>query len=166
MPRPPLPVEDYASRISAYVYGNILVLTALLPMNYQTEVSHAGLVVISTSLSTFVAHAFAESVGRSARSGRALTTKERIAELRDSVPVLTSGLIPAVLVGMGGLELIPLSTVLLLAEIWVVFRIAGIAFVITRLRGERPNRGTLISSIGLSLIALTVVVVKLLVGGH
>lgn len=164
MPRPPLPVEDYASRISAYVYGNILVLTALLPMNRATDVAHAGLVVIGTSLSTFVAHAFAESVGRSARSGRPLTSGERIGELRDSVPVLTSGLVPAVLVGMGGLDLLELNLALVLAEIWVVTRIAGIAFVITRLRGERPNRGTLVASIALSLVALVIVVVKLLVG--
>ncbi|CRK50342.1 conserved membrane hypothetical protein [Rhodococcus sp. RD6.2] len=161
MPRPPLPVEDYASRISAYVYGNILVLTALIPLNHSTGITRASLVVIATSLSTFVAHAFAESVGRSARSGRQLTTTERIAELRDSVPVLTSGLVPALVVGIGGLGLIELSTALILAEIWVVTRIASITYVITRLRGERPTGQTLIGSLVLGVIAVVIVAIKL-----
>lgn len=161
MPRPPLPVEDYASRISAYVYGNILVLAALLPLN-TASVVHAGLVVIGTSISTFIAHAFAESVGRSARSGRPLTPVERIQELRDSVPVLTSGLVPAAVVGLGGLGWLELSTALLIAEIWVVTRIAGTSYVITRLRGERPNRGTLATSIVLTVVAVVIVVIKVL----
>ncbi|MFD4292956.1 hypothetical protein ACFWPA_09040 [Rhodococcus sp. NPDC058505] len=161
MPRPPLPVEDYASRISAYVYGNILVLTALIPLN-NTTVTHAGLVVIGTSLSTFVAHAFAESVGRSTRMGRSLTPVERIQELRDSVPVLTSGVIPAVVVGMGGLGWLELGTALLLAEIWVVTRITGITYVITRLRGERPTRNTLLASLVLGVLAVGVVAIKLI----
>ncbi len=161
MSRTPIPVEDYASRISAYVYGNILVLTALIPLNHSTGITRAGLVVIATSLSTFVAHAFAESVGRSARSGRQLTTTERIAELRDSVPVLTSGVIPAAVVGMGGLGWIELGTALILAEIWVVTRIAGITYVITRLRGERPTGQTLIGSLVLGVIAVVIVAIKL-----
>ncbi len=161
MSRTPIPVEDYASRISAYVYGNILVLTALIPLNHSTGITRAGLVVVATSLSTFVAHAFAESVGRSARSGRQLTTTERIAELRDSVPVLTSGVIPAAVVGMGGLGWIELGTALILAEIWVVTRIAGITYVITRLRGERPTGQTLIGSLVLGVIAVVIVAIKL-----
>lgn len=161
MSRTPIPVEDYASRISAYVYGNILVLTALIPLNHSTGITRAGLVVIATSLSTFVAHAFAESVGRSARSGRQLTTTERIAELRDSVPVLTSGIVPTIVVGMGGLGWIELGTALILAEIWVVTRIAGITYVITRLRGERPTGQTLIGSLVLGVIAVVIVAIKL-----
>lgn len=161
MTRQPLPAEDYASRISAYVYGNILVLAALLPLN-NTSVSHAGLVVIGTSISTFIAHAFAESVGRSTRIGRSLTRTERIRELRDSLPVLTSGVIPAVVVGMGALGWIELGTALLLAEIWVVTRITGITYVITRLRGERPNRNTLLAALALGIMAVVVVAIKLL----
>lgn len=161
MPRKPLSAEDYASRVSAYVYGNVLILAALVPL-HNTSVVHAGLTIIGTGLSTFIAHAFAESVGRSTRSGRPLTKMERLAELRDSVPVLTSAVIPAALVGLGALGWIDLRTALMLAEIWVVTRIAGITYIITRLRGERPNRGTLAASIGLALIAMVVVAVKLL----
>lgn len=160
MSRQPIPVEDYASRISAYVYGNILVLTALIPLN-NTTVAHAGAIVIGTSIATFIAHAFAESVGRSARTGRTLTTRERIAELRDSVPVLTSGFVPTLVVGLGGLGLIELSTALVLAEVWVVTRIASITFVIARLRGERPDAGTLVGSLVLGVVAVVIVAVKL-----
>ena len=74
MPRKPLSAEDYASRVSAYVYGNVLILTALVPL-HNTSTSHAAMIVIGTGLSTFIAHAFAESVGRSTRSGRPLTRR-------------------------------------------------------------------------------------------
>ncbi|MFF0817496.1 hypothetical protein ACFYVR_20365 [Rhodococcus sp. NPDC003318] len=160
MPRQPISVEDTASRISAYVYGNILVLTALIPL-HNTSVSHAGAVVIGTSIATFIAHAFAESVGRSARAGRNLTTVERVAELRDSVPVLTSGLIPTVVVAMGGAGWIGLNTALVIAEVLVVTRIAGTTFVIARLRGERPTGQTLFGSVVLGVVAVVVVALKL-----
>lgn len=161
MTREPLSTEDYASRISAYVYGNILVLAALVPLN-NASVTHAALVIIGTGISTFIAHAFAESLGRSTRTGHALTWSERLDELRDSVPVLTSALIPAVLVWLGsGLGWIELTTALLLAEVWVVTRIAGIAYVITRLRGERPTRNTLVSSFVLGFVAVLIVAIKL-----
>ncbi|MFD4179796.1 hypothetical protein [Rhodococcus sp. NPDC058514] len=160
MDRTPLTVEDSASRISAYVYGNILVLTALIPL-HDASTTHAGLVVIGTSLSTFVAHAFAESVGRSARIGRPLTRSEQFEELRDSVPVLTSGVVPAAVVGLDALGVLEQQTALLLAELWVVSRIAGLGVVITRLRGEKLSRRTLVSCVVLAFVAVAVVAVKL-----
>ncbi|WP_051637014.1 hypothetical protein [Rhodococcus sp. UNC363MFTsu5.1] len=160
MERTPLDVEDSASRISAYVYGNILVLTALIPLN-NASTTHAALVVVGTSLSTFVAHAFAESVGRSARIGRPLTTAEHLEELRDSVPILTSGLVPAAVVGLSALGAFEQQTALLLAELWVVSRIAGLGIVITRLRGEKLSRRSLRACFVLAFVAIAVVAVKL-----
>lgn len=82
----PLERSDAASRISAYIYGNILVL---------------------------------------ARSSRA-----------------------------------PHRTALLLAEPTVLVRIGGIVFVIGRLNGERPSRNRLISAAALTVVAATIVGVK------
>ncbi|MBP1162971.1 hypothetical protein ABIC28_000506 [Rhodococcus sp. PvR044] len=160
MERTPLDVEDSASRISAYVYGNVLVLAALIPL-HDASTSHAAMVVIGTVLSTFIAHAFAESVGRSARIGRPLTRSEHFEELRDSVPVLTSGLVPAAVVGLDALGVLEGQTALLLAEIWVVSRIAGLGIVMTRLRGEKLSRHTLVACSLLAFVAIAVVAVKL-----
>lgn len=91
--RRPLSPESAASRISAYVYGNILVLAALVPITTSPE--YIGIaIVIGTALSTFIAHVFAESVAQSVRSGAQLTRSERIEELRDSVPILSSAVLP------------------------------------------------------------------------
>ncbi len=82
--RTPLRPDNAASRISAYIYGNILVLTALVPV--VTAHKHVGiLVVLATAASTFVAHSFAETVGDSVRRQRAATRSDRIRGLRDSV---------------------------------------------------------------------------------
>ncbi|WP_043655823.1 hypothetical protein [Nocardia thailandica] len=156
----PTGIEESASRISAYVYGNILVLTALVPL-HRVDAPRAAMVIIGTSLSTFLAHAFAESVGRSARASRPLTRPELREELRDSVPVLTSGLIPACLVALEPLGLLSIQTALFLAELWVISRIACLGAVITHLRGEKPNRSTLYACLVLTTIAIAVVAVKL-----
>lgn len=85
----PLDRNNAASRISAYVYGNVLVLAVLIPI--VPGPNYVGIaIVLGTALSTFVAHAFAESVGHSVRERSRLTTAERRAEVRDSVPILTS----------------------------------------------------------------------------
>jgi tellurite resistance protein TehA-like permease len=160
MERTPLDVEDSASRISAYVYGNILVLAALVPL-HDASTTRAALVVVGTVLSTFIAHAFAESVGRSARIGRPLTRAEHFEELRDSVPVLTSGVVPAAVVGLDALGVLEQQTALLLAELWVVSRIAGLGIVMTRLRGEKLSKDTLAACSLLAFAAIAVVAVKL-----
>lgn len=51
-------------------------------------------------------------------------------------------------------------TALLLAEPTVLVRIGGIVFVIGRLNGERPSRNRLISAAALTVVAATIVGVK------
>ncbi|MFN3601956.1 MAG: hypothetical protein ACK4UY_11280 [Dietzia sp.] len=155
----PLDRGDAASRISAYIYGNILVLAALVPL-VQSEKYVGIAIVVGTAVSTFIAHAFAEAVGHSVREGAALTRAEKLVELRNSVPILSSAVLPSVILAIGWVGLLEQRTALLLAEIAVLVRIGGIVFVIGRLNGERPSRSWLISAAGLTAVAVTVVVVK------
>src|SRR6478609_4133725 len=92
----PIDTERVARRISAYIYGNILVLAALIPVTKAQETLGIA-IVVGAALSTFLAHVFAESVGQTLRLGRSLSGTERVRELRDSVPVLTSAVVPAVI---------------------------------------------------------------------
>ena len=82
-------------RISAYIYGNILVLAALIPVTKSQETVGIA-IVVGAALSTFLAHVFAESVGQTLRLDRTLTRAERHGELRDSLPVLTSAVLSPV----------------------------------------------------------------------
>ncbi|RVW05204.1 hypothetical protein [Rhodococcus xishaensis] len=157
----PLDRDNAASRISAYVYGNILILAALIPETASDSDTRIIAVVAGTALSTFVAHAFAEGVGKSVRAGRQLTTVERLAELRDSVPVLSSAVVPVVVLATALLGWLEPSTAQLIAEVTILVRIASMVFVIARLRGERPSGYTLIGAAALAISATAIVVLKL-----
>lgn len=155
----PLTRADAAGRISAYIYGNILVLTALVPI--VTTLTHVGiLIVLGTAISTFIAHVFAESVGRSVTTGTSLTSAERWREVRNSVPILTSALLPCAILGAALPGWLEPRTAQLLAELAILARIGGIVFVIVRLRGQRPTRATILGAGGLTLVAAVVVAVK------
>lgn len=155
----PLERDDAASRISAYIYGNILVLAALVPL-VQTEKYIGVAIVVGTAVSTFIAHAFAEAVGHTVREGEAMTRAEKVAELRNSVPILSSALLPSIILAVGWVGVLEHRTALLLAELTVLVRIGGIVFVIGRLNGERPSRSWLISAAALTVVAATIVGVK------
>ncbi|HEY5855704.1 MAG TPA: hypothetical protein VIW24_17060 [Aldersonia sp.] len=156
----PVSRHDAASRISAYIYGNILVLAALVPIPVADK-SLGVVVVVVTALSTFVAHSFAEAVGESVRQGTALTAAERWAELRNSVPILSSAVLPSIILACGWIGWLEPRTAQVLAEIAILLRIGGIVFVIGRLRGERPNAATMWGAVVLGVAAIMVVALKL-----
>ncbi|MFD5176641.1 hypothetical protein ACFWM1_12595 [Nocardia sp. NPDC058379] len=157
--RVPLDQGNAASRISAYIYGNVLILAALIPVSPSAE--NVGiLVVLGTAVSTFIAHSFAESVGRSVREGAPQTAADRLADLRDSLPILSSAVVPCVVLAAAAFGWLQPRTAQVLAEVVMLVRIAGIVFVIRRLQGRRPDRSTLIGAVALGCAATTVVAVK------
>ncbi|WP_280236734.1 hypothetical protein [Nocardia cyriacigeorgica] len=159
--RMPLDRDNAASRISAYIYGNVLVLAALVPV--VTAEKYVGiLVVLGATISTFVAHAFAEAVGRSVRMRSTLTMSEQLHELRNSVPILSSAVLPCVILATGWLGWLEPRTSQIVAELAVLLRIGGVVFVIGRLNGQRPTRGTIYAAVLLAVVATTVVIVKVL----
>ncbi|CAN5313487.1 hypothetical protein BH09ACT10_BH09ACT10_27520 [soil metagenome] len=87
----PLSRESASDRISAYVYGNVLLLSALVLLTNSEVDSGRGFVLAAgTALSTFVAHVFSETLGAQARE----VPHSALTLLRDSVPVLTSATVP------------------------------------------------------------------------
>ncbi|GAB2678439.1 hypothetical protein [Nocardia goodfellowii] len=158
--RAPLDRDNATSRISAYIYGNILVLTALVPV--VTAAKHLGiLVVLGTSVSTFAAHGFAEAVARTVREQRGTTGTDRIRHLRNSVPILSSAVLPCVVLTAGWLGWFSPRTAQILAELAVLIRIGGIVLVVGHLRGEYPTRASVVTGVLLTLAAGGVVLVKI-----
>ncbi|MEV0029518.1 hypothetical protein [Nocardia sp. NPDC050793] len=155
----PLDRDNAASRISAYIYGNVLVLAALVP--FVAADKHVGiLVVLGTALSTFVAHSFAEAVGHTVRQRSPLTWSEQVRELRNSIPILSSAVLPCAILATGWLGWLEPRTAQILAELAMLVRIGGIVFVIARLKGERPTRESVYGAVLLTAVAATVVIVK------
>ncbi|MFE6924280.1 hypothetical protein ACFVAV_24870 [Nocardia sp. NPDC057663] len=157
----PLDQRNAASRISAYIYGNVLILAALIPV--APSAGNVGiLVVLGTALSTFIAHTFAESVGRSVRQNPPQSPPQRWANLRDSLPILSSAVLPCAILAAAALGWLEPRTAQVLAEVVMLVRIGGIAFVIHRLQGRRPDRSTLAGAILLSCAATTIVAIKVI----
>ena len=104
-----LPVERVRSRVSAYIYGNIFVLAAIFATSPES-VAHltAVVIVVATSATTFFAHVVAHNIGQAI--GRTEDEELRVQlsrEARDAVPIMTSGTVPAVLVGLGAVGWLP-----------------------------------------------------------
>lgn len=160
-----LPYEDRASRISAYVYGNIIVFATLVPLtSEEVHEGHAFAVTLGVAFTTYLAHVFAELVGRQTRTDGHPSSTELRHELRDSVPVLTSGLIPAVLLAAAWLELLPATATLVAAEIFLLLRLAAVGFAIERVRSEVPSFRTFGAGIALAAAAGGIAVLKAFLG--
>lgn len=156
----PLGQERIAARTTAYIYGNILALAALIPV-MRSEESLGVAIVIGTALSTYIAHTFAEGVGESIRNDRQLSRRERLDALRDSVPILTSAVVPVVILGTAWINLFEPRTAQLIAELILVLRIGSTSYVISRLHGEKVSTETHIAAFGLAAVATIIVALKL-----
>ncbi len=146
--------HEASRRLSAYVYGNILVLAALVPFQDEVDTGHAMVVVIGTALSTFVAHAFSEYLGGDG------SVHPRVL-LRESIPILTTGLVPTLLLLVSWYGWLDGWVAVLLAELVILGRIASTGMVAARLRDERsPLRillsGAIVAGVGLLIVLLKV----------
>ncbi|MFC8384444.1 hypothetical protein [Nocardia sp. NPDC057272] len=151
--------RNAARRISAYIYGNVLILSALIPVAPSLE--DVGIaVVLGAALSTFIAHVFAESVGQSVRQSDAPSPPQPWLDLRDSLPILSSAVLPCAILVAAAVGWLEPRTAQVLAEVAMLVRIGGITFVIRRLEGARPDRSTLLGAILLSCVATAVVAAK------
>lgn len=159
----PLPAEDAVSRTSAYVYGNVLVLAALVPLSVaELADGTAVLIVVGTAISTFLAHLFAEAVGASVGAGHRSGWTGFRQHLRDAVPILTSGLVPTALLVLAWLDVASQIVLVVIAEILLIVRIGWTGVVAGRLHGEPSSLRLLLVGIGLSVVGAVVVVIKVI----
>jgi hypothetical protein len=157
--------EDASSRITAYVYGNIVALATVASLtSLDAEKGTSFRYVLTTSFTTFLAHTFAESMGRRARSDEPLTWSVIRAELRDSLPVLTSGLVPAVALAAAWSTGLPGVVPQVAVLGYLIVRLALIGPIVARIRGEKASTRTFVAGIGLAAIAVGVAVVKVVLG--
>jgi hypothetical protein len=119
------------SRVSAYVYGDVLVLAATVGVSAGAIRSGAAvLVVVGTMISTYIAHVLADVVG--AVFGGDPLRAALLAELRDSVPVLSAGSPSVVLLGAAAFGWPPAVWAQSIAAAFLIARIAAIGLVYRR----------------------------------
>lgn len=163
----PLPPARAAARLSAYVYGNILVLTAVVAASPSSiDDGGAFLLVLATTTTTFVAHVFADIVAHSnipeAMHGSTDSEKRKSAldEIRDAAPIASSGTVPAIILALAWLWILPTYWAQLLAGGVVVFRIATLQVVAQRLRGRPLTFKIFVAGLVTAAIAALIVLAK------
>jgi hypothetical protein len=161
--RTPLSPAAAASRTSAYVYGNVLILTVLVSLSDDDARTGAAiLIVLGTAFSTFLAHLFAGAVGASMLDEYPFEWGTLLHHTRDAVPVLTSGFVPAALLVLVWLGLAPGIPVLVAADVLLIVRIGSTGVVAKRLRGEPNSLRLVLTGVCLSLVGVVVVAIKVL----
>ncbi|GIF21536.1 hypothetical protein BJ973_005019 [Actinoplanes tereljensis] len=157
--------EQAAARISAYLYGNIITFAALLPLaKSDIEHGHSIQLLLGVAVTTFLAHVFAEIVGHHARAGQAMTRAEIWHELRDSRPIATSALIPALLLAAAAADWLSPDAALFCSEGYLLVRLALVGFLVERLRSDRVSPRTLLSGLALAAVAAGIAFLKVLLG--
>jgi hypothetical protein len=141
-----------AARVSAYLYGDVLVLAALIALAPADLTRAKGVTyVLGTAVSTFVAHVLADALGLSIRSGH-VTRGVLLHEVRDALPIVSAAVGPALLMVPALTGTWSTSLALDLAVAVTVLRLAALGWVVGRVRGRRPSVRTFAA--GLVLAAL------------
>jgi hypothetical protein len=157
-----LPVERVRSRVGAYVYGNILVLAAIIATSPES-IAHwtAVIFVVATAATTFLAHVVAHRIGQTIGRTDDETLRVHLAqEARDAVPIMSSGTGPAVLLALGAVGWLPPELSQLLAEAFVVLRLALTGIVVRRLSGTSSRLAGLWSGFALAGISVVIAALK------
>jgi hypothetical protein len=157
-----LPIERVRSRVGAYIYGNILVLAAVFATSPQS-IAHwsAVFIVVATSATTFFAHVFAHRIGQAIGRPHDEDLSVHLAqEARDAVPIMNSGAGPAVFLALGALGFLPPGFSQLLAEAYVVVRLAATGIIVRRISGEASSLGGPWSGLALAGIGVVIAALK------
>lgn len=174
MERPASPAElsdlslaRVRERVSAYVYGNILVLAALATTTpHAIETGHAVVVVLATTGTTYLAHVLAHLVAHQIGADpgdpgdHGGTVPDRHS-LRDAVPIFSSGSVPVLILLVTWLADLPPTPALLVAAVTVVLRLAGLGVVTSRFAGRRSRLGDLWTGVVLAAVSGVVVGLKI-----
>jgi hypothetical protein len=156
-----LPRENVASRVSAYVYGNVLVLAALIALQPEELRGSTGvLYVLGVGVSTYVAHTVGEAVGLRVREGRSLDTTALRHEVRDALPIVTAAGAPAALLVLAWADLLDASVALVLALALVDLRLALLGSVVAWVSGERSSTRVFLAGFALAIVGAVVAGLK------
>ncbi len=156
-----LGVERVRSRTSAYVYGNILVLTAVV-QNTEATISsgRAVIIVLVTMITTYLAHVLAHDVAEHIGRSKVEHESHLREELRDAVPIVSSGLPPALVLSAGALGWLDTELAQILAAVIVVVRLAITGWVIGRISAEHAPRRSVWSGVVLAVAGMIIAILK------
>jgi hypothetical protein len=156
-------MDDVRERLSSYVSGNITVLAVAIAVA-PDGITHgtAVLSVLATAVLTYLAHVLAHVVAHGI--GDQGDDDERreglVAIVRNANPIVTSGLIPAVLYAAAWIGWLPAEWAQIAATVILVVRIGMVGFFVQRFSGRPLSFLGLWAGIVLAAVALAISVVK------
>ncbi len=163
-----LSAHDVAHRVSAYTYGNFLVLAALLSIFDPNAIYNgtAILYITGTGLTTYIAHTIDEIQEYRVLHGGTPPREFVMHALRNSSPILGTTVYPVILLIVAALLpsgktydiIFDLTITLCLAT--VVWRIFSLNFAIAHYRGEPICWRTIRSAVWLTLAIIILAIVK------
>jgi hypothetical protein len=155
-----LPRERLAELVSAAAYGTVLVLAALSALSVSDVAhGHGAELVAGVGVATWLAHLFAELLGRHVRNHDPLRGGEVTRALVDGSPILASTVLPALVLLTGRLDLVADRTAKSIAVVVAAVQLASIGLFVAR-RAPAPRRASwifasLTAGAGLLVGALT-----------
>jgi hypothetical protein len=163
---PILSATEASGRITAFVYGHLVVLGAMLALLPTTAVSGQGaLTILGAGLSTFIAHAFADMLGRRIGHGHRSVLGAIGGAARHSLPILTAMIAPIGVLAVGGWLGGDETLVQLGAELLICVRIGMVGATAERFRGRPSSHRFVLVGVGIAVAAASVSIAKVAIGG-
>lgn len=156
-------IHDAGQRVSAYTYGNILALGALVLIKPEhIDSGYAIIVLLATGFTTYLAHLIAEEQENRVQLGGQVTFQELKQGMRNALPVVSSTFAPAIFLILGSQGIIRPDLAWELALATLVARLFFIGFVIAHYRKEPITFRTVFKGLVIAAAGLTVAVLKAL----
>jgi hypothetical protein len=156
-----IPREQLAELVSAASYGTVLVLAALSVIGVsEVALGYSAELVAGVGVATWLAHLFAELLGRHVHSGLTPGRYEIGRAAVDGSPILAATVLPAVVLLLARLDVLPDAAARLLAVVVAVVQLFAIGAVVARAAPTPPAaRWTFAAATavaGLVIVALSV----------
>ena len=156
-----MPRERLAEVVSAAGYGSVLVLAALSVIGVsEVALGHGAELVAGVGVATWLAHVFAEILGDHVRHPEPLRRSAVLRALVDGSPILAATVLPAIVLGIGRLDLVSDATARIAAIVVAVLQLLGTGALVARVAPTPPvARWTFAAAtagIGVAVVALTV----------
>lgn len=157
-----MPRDRLAELVSAASYGSVLVLAALSVIGVSEVASGYGAeLVAGVGVATWIAHLFAELLGRQVQCRESLRRSDVARAMVDGSPTLVSTVLPAVVLLLGGLDLMTDSAALRISILVAVLQLLVIGALVGQVAPGRTAASWIFAGvtvgIGVAVVALTIV---------
>ena len=155
------PRDRLAERLTAASYGTVLVLASLALIDADDVSSGLGWeLVTGVGVATWLAHLFAQVVGDHVRRGSALDREEFARAMADGVPIPLAAVAPAVMLGLGRLDVLDEDVALWASIAIAIVQLAGVGAIVGSAVAGR-GKGTWSYAAATAAFGLFVVSLKL-----